>query len=232
MRTMQTRARHHRFSVDDYERMVETGILTEQDRVELIRGEVLEKMTLGDLRPRHHLFTVDDYERMVETGILTEQDRVELLRGEILDKMTIGDPHCACVKRLNNGLSRLVGELALVSVQDPIGLDDSEPEPDIALLRPSKDFYLSGKPVPADIFLLIEVADSSLDFDRTVKGPLYAENGIREYWIVNLVGDCVEVHRDPQADGSWRDVRTLRRGDRIELAELPGLAVAMTDVLG
>jgi Uma2 family endonuclease len=179
----------------------------------------------------YHRFSVDDYERMVDTGILTENDRVELIRGEILDKMVIGNLHSACVKRLNKLLGALVGDRALVSVQDPIRLDDSEPEPDIALLRPSADFYAADKPVPADVFLLIEVSDSSLELDRTVKGPLYAENGIREYWIVNLEDDCVEIHRDPEP-GGYRDVRTLKRGERIELAELPGTTIAMADVLG
>ena len=239
---MLTTRTRHRFSVDDYERMVDAGILTEQHRVELIRGEVLNKLVASDgyssagtkvmLMPTRHLFSVDDYDRMIETGILTELDRVELIRGEILEKMVIGDPHCACVNRLNRMLVLLTGNNAVVSVQNPVRLDSSEPEPDIAVLRPRSDFYGNGKPEPAEVLLLIEVADSSLDYDRTVKGPLYAENGIREYWIVNLEDDCVEVHRDPQTDGSYRDVRTLRRGDRIDHSELPGLAIAMTDVLG
>jgi Uma2 family endonuclease len=234
---------HHRFTCDEYERMVETGILTEQHPVELIRGEVLNKMVASDgyssadtkvmlKMPTRHLFSVDDYERMVETGILTEQDRVELIRGEILEKMVIGDPHCACVNRLTRTLVQLTGNDAVVSVQNPVRLDESAPEPDIAVLRPRDDFYGNGKPEPADVILLIEVSDSSLDYDRTVKAPLYAGAGIREYWIVNLEDDCVEVHRDPQPDGSYRDVRLLRRGDRIELAELPGVAVATADVLG
>jgi Uma2 family endonuclease len=179
-----------------------------------------------------HRFSIADYDRMIDTGILTENNAVELIRGEILDKMPIGDAHSACVKRLRTRLGNLLGDRAVFGVQDPIRLTDSEPEPDITVLAPRDDFYASGRPGPDDVLLLIEVSDSSLDFDRTVKGPLYAEAGIREYWIVNLVDDCVEVHLDPQPDGSYRDVRTVKRGERIGLSQIAGAVVAMTDVVG
>jgi Uma2 family endonuclease len=179
-----------------------------------------------------HRFSVADYDRMIDTGILTENNAVELIRGEILDKMPIGDAHSACVKRLRTRLGNLLGDRAVFGVQDPIRLADSEPEPDITVLAPRDDFYASGKPGPGDVLLLIEVSDNSLDFDRTVKGPLYAEAGIREYWIVNLADDCVEVHRDPQADGSYRDVQTVRGAGRIGLSQIAGAVVAMTDVIG
>jgi Uma2 family endonuclease len=179
----------------------------------------------------HHRFSVDDYEQMIERGILTENDRVELIRGEILDKMSIGDRHCACVKRLNQFLSMATAGRALVSVQDPIRLADSEPEPDVALLLPRADFYASGKPRPADVLLVVEVADTTLDFDREAKRPLYAEAGIAEYWIVNLNDDCLEVHRRPQPDGSYGDVQTLRRGQQADVAALPGLLLAVDDLL-
>jgi Uma2 family endonuclease len=168
---------------------------------------------------------------MIDTGILTENDAVELIRGEILDKKPIGDAHSASVKRLRTRLGNILGDRAVFGVQDPIRLADSEPEPDITVLVPRDDFYASGTPGPDDVLLLIEVSDSSLDFDRTVKGPLYAEAGIHEYWIVNLVDNCVEVHRDPQSDGSYRDVRTVKRGERIGLSQITSAAVAMTDVI-
>jgi Uma2 family endonuclease len=179
----------------------------------------------------HHRFQVDDYEEMIECGILTENDRVELIRGEILDKMVVGARHIASVNRLTRLLSRLVGDSAVVSIQNPICLADSEPEPDVALLLPRADFYASGKPGPADVLLLIEVADTTLEFDRDVKRPLYAEAGVVEYWILNLNDDCLEVHRQPQADGSYRDVQTLRRGGQATVAALPGVVLAVDDVL-
>ncbi len=165
----------------------------------------------------HHRFSVDDYEQMIERGILTENDRVELIRGEIIDKMSIGDQHAACVKRTNRLFARRVGDLAIVSVQDPIRLTDSEPEPDVALLRPREDYYASGKPLAADVLLAIEVSDSSLEYDRDVKRLLYAEAGIAEYWIVNLTDGCLEVYRRPQSDSTYGDVQIMRRGQQVEV---------------
>lgn len=182
------------------------------------------------IRVRHR-FSVDDYEQMVEYGILTEQNRVELIRGEIVDKMTIGDPHAACVNRLSRLFNKRVGDDVLVAVQNPIRLADSVPEPDIALLLARPDFYATGKPRPADVLLLIEVADSSLDYDREVKRPLYAESGIGEYWIVNLPDQSLEVYRAPAADGTYGSVQTLRRGQQIEVAALPGLIVTVDEML-
>jgi Uma2 family endonuclease len=179
----------------------------------------------------NHRFSVPDFDRMIDTGILTENDAVELIRGEILDKKPIGDAHSACVKRLRTRLGNILGDRAVFGVQDPIRLAYSEPEPDVTVLAPRNDFYASGKPVPDDVFLLVEVSDSTLDFDRNVKGPICAEAGIREYWIVNLVDDCVEVHRDPQADGSYRDIRTVKRGDRVGLSQITGAVVEITDLL-
>jgi Uma2 family endonuclease len=174
---------------------------------------------------------VDDYEKMIKHGILTENDKVELIRGEIVPKMSIGDLHASCLKKLAELFFELPRQLATKSVQDPIRLTDSEPEPDFALLKRRADFYATGKPTPADVLLLIEVADASLEYDREVKGPLYAENGIAEYWIVNLVDRCLEVHRDPRPDGTYTDTRTLRPGDSIALALLANVSVAVADII-
>jgi Uma2 family endonuclease len=124
-----------------------------------------------------------------------------------------------------------VAKSAILSIQDPIVLADSEPEPDFALLVSRADFYASGKPRPADAYLVIEVADTSLDYDREVKSPLYAENGIAEYWIVNLVDRCLEVHREPQVDGAYADVRVLRPGESISLARLPAVSACVADLI-
>jgi Uma2 family endonuclease len=177
-----------------------------------------------------HRFTVVTYEKMIDLGIHSENDRVELIRGEIVAKTAIPDAHIACVDRLTELLFLSVGRTAKLSIQNPVRLSDSEPEPDVVLKRPRIDHY--GKPGPEDILLLIEVAETSLEYDREVKRPLYAEAGIAEFWIVNLIDHCLEVHRQPQPDGNYADVRTLRSGESIELAALPGVTLAVADVVG
>jgi Uma2 family endonuclease len=179
----------------------------------------------------HHRFSVDDYEQMIDFGILTEDDGVELIQGEIVKKMSIGDRHCARVKRMNRLFSTRVGNRAIIGIQDPIRLPDSEPEPDVSLLRPRADFYESGKPRAADVLLLTEVSDTSIDNDRDIKGPLYATAGITEFWILNLNEDVLEVYRDPQPDGTYRDVQILRRGQQIEVQALPGVVLTVDEML-
>jgi Uma2 family endonuclease len=158
-----------------------------------------------------HRFTVAQYEEMVDAGILTENDHVELVRGEVVEKMPIGPAHSACVKRLNRLFQQRIGTAAIVAVQDPIRTSDSEPEPDLALLRPRDDFYSEATPGIDDVLLVVEVSDSTLENDRTLKCEIYAEAGIPEYWIVNLVENCLEVHRDPLPSGSYATVQRLDR---------------------
>lgn len=120
-------------------------------------------------------FTVDQYHKMAESGILKEDDRVELIRGEIIEMSPIGTKHAACVNRLVNLLVLLLGKRVIVAPQNPVVLDNnSEPQPDVALLKPRDDFYATAHPQPQDIFLLIEVADSTILYDREEKITLYA----------------------------------------------------------
>lgn len=176
-------------------------------------------------------YSVDDYEEMIRRGVLTEDDRVELIRGEVLPKMPIGPKHALCVKRFNRVFSLRVTGRAVIGIQDPIRLPDSEPEPDISLARPPEDQYLTRHPHPADILLLVEVADSSVDDDRTIMRPLYAAAGITEFWIANLRDDCLEVYRDPRPDGTYQEARVLRRGQGTDIAALPGVVIAVDEVL-
>ncbi len=143
-----------------------------------------------------HTFTVDEYHRMAETGILTENDRVELINGEIIAMSPINSPHAGHVKRINAFFTRLFGAKVVISVQDPLAIGNiSEPEPDVMLLKPRDDFYANAHPQPNDVYLLIEVADSSLKLDRKVKLPLYASAGVPEVWIINLADQQVEIYR-------------------------------------
>ena len=178
------------------------------------------------------LFTVYDYHRMIEAGILTEGDRVELIRGEIVEMASIGTKHAASVRRLTRLFYNKLGDRVLVSPQNPVEVDEySEPEPDIALLRPCEDFYAAAHPTPDDVFLLIEVSDSTIRYDRTVKIPLYAEDGIAEVWIVDVNAELVEVYRQPSATG-YRSLQTLTRGQSIQLLAFPDVSIAIDEILG
>ena len=179
---------------------------------------------------RPHHFTTADYHRMAEAGILDEDSRVELIKGQIVDMAPIGAPHLGMVNSLNRLLSALLAGRGLVSVQNPVRLDDgSEPEPDVAVLRPRADDYGSATPRPEDVLLLIEVADSTLHDDRDVKIPLYAESGIPECWLVDIVGRAVEVYRQPTG-GRYAESWRIEPDGSLEIAALPGAGLAAADL--
>ena len=177
-------------------------------------------------------FTTTEYHRMIEAGILTEDDRVELLDGEIVQMAPIGPRHAACVNRLNAFLSRKAVRSAVVSVQNPVHLDEySEPQPDLALLRLRADFYAQGHPSPGDVLIAIEVADTTVESDRKVKLPSYARAGIPESWLVDLVSDRIEVHTQP-AGGIYQEVRLVPRGQRVASRVILQLKLKADDILG
>ena len=148
-----------------------------------------------------HRFDVDDYHRMAAAGILSPKDRVELIEGEVVDMAPIGSPHAGSVNNLVRVFAQaVVSDKVILSVQNPLRLDlHNEPQPDLMLLRPRDDGYRSAHPAAADVLLLVEVAESSLAYDRGTKLPLYARHGIREVWIVDLVGRAIEIHGHPVA---------------------------------
>jgi Uma2 family endonuclease len=177
-------------------------------------------------------FNIDEYYRMAEAGILSEDDRVELIEGEIIKMAPIGSRHAGCVSRLNTLFNRLVGETALVNVQNPVRLSDfSEPQPDISLLKPRDDFYSNSHPTPADVLLIIEVSDTSLEYDRDIKIPLYAASLIPEMWLVNLTKDIVEIYREPR-DSMYREVRYATRGESVSPKCNPNLTISVDSILG
>lgn len=164
---------------------------------------------------QQHRFTVDDLYKMAEVGILTENDHVELIEGEIVEMTPIGSRHAAAVARLTRVLNQVLGTEVLVWVQNPVRLSlDSEPEPDLALLKSKDDFYASGHPSASDVLLLIEVAESSARYDREVKVPLYAGCGIPEVWLVDLEADKIIAYADPE-NRTYSSVCEFRRGERV-----------------
>ncbi len=181
-----------------------------------------------------HRFTIDQYRRMAEAGILSEEDRVELIKGEIVEMVPIGPLHAGTVDRSARVFSSRLGSRVIVRVQNPIQIppEDSELQPDLALLRPRPDFYTRSHPSAPDIFLAVEVVDTSAERDRRVKIPLYGRAGIPESWLVDLIAGRVEVYRRPTPDG-YRDVHVLyQRGDSLAIEAFPDVAFTVADFLG
>lgn len=187
------------------------------------------KLPLGDV-PRH-LFTVHEYELIGKAGIIHEDERVELIGGEIVEMAPIGDRHASVVARLDDLLRRIPQE-GMLWVQNPVTVSGvSQPQPDICVLRRRDDYYSLGKPGPGDVLLTVEVADSSLSYDRRIKLPLYAQSGVPEVWIVNLEADELEVSLEPREGGYSRQL-TMKRGDRIAPSAFPEVSFMVDEILG
>jgi Uma2 family endonuclease len=185
----------------------------------------------GTAIERPHRFTVTDFYKMADVGIFNEDSRVELIRGQVVDMVPIGAPHSGTVNRLTYRLIMAIDRRGVVSVQNPVRLDDfSEPLPDFAVLQPRGDYYSTATPKAEDVILIIEIGESSLNFNRRVNTTLYAENGIPEYWIVNLANQVIEVYRQPQ-NGSYNNTYRVGPGGVVDIEALPGVSFAATELL-
>jgi Uma2 family endonuclease len=186
------------------------------------------------LQVARRLFTVDEYYQMAAAGILHEDDRVELIEGEIVQMAPIGSHHAGCVDRLNRFFVLHVSDQAIVRIQNPVRLNNrSEPQPDMSLLAPRPDFYTTGHPGPQDVLLVVEVADTSVGFDRGTKIPLYGRARIREAWLVHLTEGHIEVYRQPASTRrGYRDMQRYTRGMRLSLVAFPDLSPTVEDILG
>lgn len=174
--------------------------------------------------PRHRL-TVADYHRMGEAGILGEQDRVELLEGQLIAMSPIGPRHAFVVDMLNHLLGQVIRGRAWLRCQQPVTLDDgSEPQPDVVLVPTPAPGFPKAHPRPEEVLLLCEVADSSRGFDLGAKRAIYAGAGIREFWLVDLIEDCVIVCRDP-ANGGYLTERRIEPSGMLEVEALLGVAI-------
>lgn len=183
--------------------------------------------------PARHRLDVDTYHRMAETGIFGEDDRIELIDGDLIGMAPISQAHAATLAGLNEALVIACAGRAIVSPQNPVRLDrSSEPQPDLAVLRRRADFYATGdRPGPADVLLIVEVADSSLSFDRTVKLPLYARTGIAEVWIVDLKRRALDAYRGLDSDG-YRETTTHWAGEQVALVAAPEIVVRLDLMFG
>jgi Uma2 family endonuclease len=204
-----------------------------RDRYATIPGEADGsggRQQMGTAQQRR-LFTADEYYRLADVGILRHGERVELLDGDIIEMTPIGIRHAACVDRLLALLQPRMAGRAILRVQNPIRLDShSEPQPDLSILKARTDFYASGHPTPGDVLLVIEVADSSLQFDREIKVPLYARSGIPEVWLVDLEEARVDIFAQPADDG-YRRSHAAVRGERVTCAALPGFSLSVDEIL-
>ena len=191
-----------------------------------------ESMSHSAAEPRRHRLTVADYYRMGEVGILAPDARVELIDGEIIDMAPIGSPHVSAVLQLDHLLKEVVASKALVLVQGPIVLGDySAPQPDLAVLRPRTDYYRSSLAGPADVLLIVEVAQSSLHYDRDDKIPLYARHGIAEVWLVDLKGKRLVRYRNPQ-QGAYALIDEPHLGSPLEIHALPETRIDLRGLFG
>ncbi|MEG4965434.1 Uma2 family endonuclease [Microcoleus sp. B6-A1] len=184
-------------------------------------------MTLLDIR----LLTVEEYHRMAEIGILDADERVELLGGQIVKMAAKGTAHGAALKRTVELLQNLLWGLVLLSIQDPVRLNDfSEPEPDIALLVRDPLYYEDRHPTPSEVYLIIEVADTTLRTDLGIKANLYAQSGIADYWVLDVNNRQLHVFREPSQDGYLSQVILADDGSICPL-RFPDISFAVRDML-
>lgn len=178
------------------------------------------------------MWTADEYHHMAEVGILHEDDRVELIDGEIVAMSPIGSRQATCVNRIVSVLQQRVGIEFIMSVQNSICLNDaSEPQPDVAVLRSRADYYADPLPMPSDVLLLMEVADTSLNYDQHVKLPRYAEAGIAALWIVDVARSMLTRYTDPR-QSFYANQQHAQRGDALQASVLPDLLIPMDEICG
>lgn len=182
--------------------------------------------------PQRRRFTVQEYRRMAEAGVFLHEERLELIRGVIRMMSAMGSRHASFVNRLTRALTFAVGDRAFVWTQSPVDLDDwSEPQPDVMILRPEARHYEDALPRACDALLVVEVCDSSRRFDRSVKGPLYAEAGLPEYWMLDVACRHLDRLTDPGPRGYRMEERS-GPAESFPLVALPGVSIALRDILG
>ena len=196
----------------------------------LARHSASSKTVLVD-KPQRRRLTVDDFAKMCEAGILGSDDRVELIDGELVEMPPIGPPHAGIVNELANVLPGLVGPDARLRVQSSVQLTRyTQPEPDLAVVSRDPHRYLKRHPQPADILIAIEVADSSLAFDRNEKMPRYAAAGVPEAWLVDVQARTVTVYTEPDASG-YGTVRTVAWTEDVIASAVDGLRLTFEEIL-
>jgi Uma2 family endonuclease len=189
----------------------------------------MSALVMNDLLPRHRI-TVDEYYRMSEVGLLAPDVRTELIDGEVIEMPSMGSPHAGTVVQLNSLLTPVISHPSQLRMQLPIRLDNhSEPEPDLAVVLPRKDFYRSRHPLPADTLLVVEISQSTLRLDLKVKVPLYARHQVPEVWLVDLEHNRIHLFRSPK-DGVYTDVSVTDKPEAVALTAVPGITVDLSEL--
>lgn len=185
------------------------------------------------VEPKRRLFTLEEYHRMIEAGIFRDGERAELIEGDIIEMSPPGRVHAGTVDRIANMFSRRLGERAIVRVQNPVTFAPlvSEPEPDVTLLVPRRDFYTGGHPESGDMLLVVEVMDSSVAYDRLVKLPLYARAGVVEVWLVDVNARQIEGFRRPSPTG-YAESRVFQNDEPISIQAFPDDTFSIRELLG
>jgi Uma2 family endonuclease len=174
---------------------------------------------------------VSEFHQMAQAGILTEEDRIELIDGELIEMPPIGSRHASVVDELNYRLTRVIPDALRVRIQNPLRLGDTnEPQPDVALVRARPDRYSGDHPGPEDVLLVIEVGDTTADYDRQVKMPLYARAGIQEAWLVDLTTGHIECYRRPAPQG-YAEVTRAGADEVLRPLALPEVAIRLNEWL-
>lgn len=185
-----------------------------------------------EVEVERRVFTVDEYDRLIEAGFFRPDERLELVDGEIVTMSPIGTRHAARVGRLTDLFGARLGGNALVWVQNPVVLGErDEFQPDVAVLRRRDDYHATARPGPSDVLLLIEVADRTLTYDRSVKIPRYGAAGVSEVWLVDLQREVVLVYQTPTAEG-YASSRAAGRGEQLVPTSLPGVQMDVDEILG
>jgi Uma2 family endonuclease len=194
-----------------------------------LKGEAMAVQ--APVQAQRKLFTTAEYHQMIQTGVFDEDDRLELVEGEVTEMSPISSNHAGGVNRLSELLRERLKGRALVSVQNPVHLSEySEPQPDLALLRPRADYYAGSHPTPDDALLVVEIAETSAGLDRNVKMPMYARAGIAEAWLVSLADGWIEVYREPSSVGYLLTRRVLS-GATLSLQAFPDDELAVSDLV-
>jgi Uma2 family endonuclease len=192
---------------------------------------VTQPLAMVNSLPEPRLFTAREYQHLVEVGVLNEDERIELIEGRIVPMAPKNIKHAMATRRGLRCFTRVLGERVIIGVQDPVLLNDfSEPEPDIVLLATPDDRYLESHPTPKDIFLVLEIADSSLAYDRDVKCPLFARNGIIHFCLLNLQNRELEDYREPGPNG-YRRKQTYSEEESFNLVAFPKISIKVKDLL-